>query len=157
MPRQQRVQVARQFERGEHVGLEDAAPFVLAVVGGRPADIVAGVVDQDVQPLAEVLDPVEQFAPLLLIGDIGGEHLHLALGKVLLQLRARGVQAGRVARGQQHVGAEAEQFAGDGAADAGAAAGDQRQVSVQPPASWVHAVSSCRAPRVPACTRPGVA
>ena len=91
------------------------------------------------QAFAEVLDPVEQLAALLVVGDVGDEGLDVALGEVLEQFGARRFERGGVARGQQHVGAEAEQLARDRAADAGAAAGDQRQLSVQAPTLRVHA------------------
>ena len=48
-----------------------------------------------------------------------------AYSTILEQFVAGGFEPGRIARGEQHVGAETEQLARDRAADAGAAAGDQ--------------------------------
>ena len=48
-----------------------------------------------------------------------------ALGEFVGQLVAHRFQRIGIARDQPHVGAEAQQVAGDGQADAGAGAGDQ--------------------------------
>ena len=140
------MRIARQFEGGEQVDLEDLPPLVLGVFGRGPGEVAAGIVDQDVQAVALVFHPVEQFAPLFVLGDVGDEDLHVALREVLRQFRARGLEPGGVARGQQHVGAESQQLARDRAADAGAAAGHQRQLSVEPPAPGVHAASFVPSP-----------
>src|SRR5690606_27578276 len=98
--------------------------------------------------------PVEQLPALLLDADVGGEALHLALGEVLEQFGAGGVEAGGVTRGQQHVGAEAEQLSRDRAADAGAAAGDKCELAVEPPAPGIHACSYRGPRRAGAVSRP---
>jgi hypothetical protein len=73
--------IARQLEGGEQVGLEDAAPLILGVVVGRLGDVAAGVVDQQVQAIGVVLDPVQDRLPVLVIGDVGGQAVDLPVGK----------------------------------------------------------------------------
>ena len=90
------------------------------------------------QAFAAILDPVEDFAALLVVDHVGDQRVHLAVGDFVGEFVARSFQCGRVARDDQHFGAEAEQFARDRASDAGTAAGHQRQLSVQPPAIGIH-------------------
>ena len=146
MLRQQRMRVARQFEGAEHVDLEDLAPLVLGVVVGGAGEVAAGVVDQDVEALALVLDPVEHLAPLFVVGDVADEGADVAVGKFLGQFVARGFQRVAVAGDDEHGGAEAEQFARDRAADAGAAAGHQRELAIEAPAVRVHVAFPGRSP-----------
>src|SRR5690606_32064705 len=56
----------------------------------------------------------------------------------------RGFQVQLVARHQQHLGAEAQQLARAGEADALAGTGDQRHLAVQPPAVRIHAMPPFR-------------
>src|SRR5690606_26189255 len=111
---------------------------VLGVLGGGATEVAAGVVDQDVEAFVLVLDPVEQFAALFVVGDVGDEGADVAAGDFLGQFVARGFQRAAAARGDQHAATETEQFARDRAADAGAAAGHQRELSIQSPAVRVH-------------------
>src|SRR3546814_17050023 len=69
------------------------------------------------------------FRSLLVVGDVGDQGADVAVGKFFGQFVARAFEAVAVARGNQHAGAEAEQLARDRQADAGAAAGHQRQLS----------------------------
>src|SRR5690606_16112899 len=134
-----RVRVAREFEGAEQVDLEDLPPFVFGVVDRGPGQVAAGVVDQDVQAFALVLHPVEQLAALLVVGDVGDQRAQVAVRVLLEQVFARDFKRIAVARGDQHARAEAQQLGGDRAADAGAAARDQGELSVEAPARPVHA------------------
>src|SRR3546814_16042851 len=136
--RQQRIGVAREFEGAEQVDLEDLAPLVLGVLGAGSGEVAAGIVDQDVEAFVLVFDPVEQLAALFVVGDVGDQGADVAVGEFFGQFVASAFEAVAVARGNQHAGAEAEQLARDRQADAGAAAGYKRQLSVQSPAVRVH-------------------
>ena len=83
------MRIARQLERREQVGLEDAAPLVLGVVNRSLAQIAAGVVDQQVQAVGVVLDLVQDLAPVLVVGHIGGQRQDAALGIGIGQFVAR--------------------------------------------------------------------
>src|SRR3546814_4521138 len=73
VPGQQRIGVAREFEGAEQVDLEDLAPLVLGVLGAGSGEVAAGIVDQDVEAFVLVFDPVEQFAALFVVGDVGDQ------------------------------------------------------------------------------------
>ena len=136
---QQRIGIAGKLERREQVDLEDLAPLVLGVVDDCATTVAAGVVDQDVEAFAAILDPVEDFASLLLVGDIGDQCMHFAIRDFVGEFVAGALQRRGVARDDQDFSAEAEKFARNCAADAGTATGDQRQLPVESPAIGVHA------------------
>src|SRR3546814_4897102 len=75
---------------------------------------------------------------MFVVGDVGDQGADGAVGEFFGQFVASAFEAVAVARGNQHAGAEAEQLARDRQADAGAAAGYKRQLSVQSPAVRVH-------------------
>jgi len=137
-PDTQRVCVARQFERREQIRLEDPAPLVFGVFGGRLADVAAGVVYKNVQAIAVVFHPVQDFASVLVIGDVGGQAMDFAVRVGIGQLVARHLQRIRIAADDQQVRPEAQQFARDRQADAGAGAGDQCGLSIQSPTLRAH-------------------
>ena len=135
---EQREGETAQFEGREQVGLEDVAPFLVGVVHGRLAGIGAGVVDQDLKSGAQVLDPVEDLAALLGVGDVGGERAHIRVRELLLEFIDGDIQRVLVARDDHHVGAQLQQLGGDRPADAGTRARDQRHLPVQTPAVRAH-------------------
>src|SRR3546814_8372585 len=94
-------------------------------------EVAAGIVDQDVEAFVLVFDPVEQFAALLVVGDVGDQGADVAVGKFFGQFVARAFEAVAVARGNQHAGAEAEQLARDRQADAGAARSEEHTSELQ--------------------------
>jgi hypothetical protein len=138
--RQQRMGVAAQFERREDVGFERRAPFVIGVVHRGFHHVAPGVVDEQVQAVAEILHPVEDFLALLCIAHVRGEGAHAAAVEFVFEFVAALLQQIGITCHQQHVGAEAKQFARRGEADAGTRTGNQRHLSIQPPA-LPHAVS----------------
>ncbi|MNV45070.1 hypothetical protein D3C71_1368550 [compost metagenome] len=138
VPRQQRVRIARQFERRKQVGLEDPAPLVFGVFGGRLADVAAGIVDQDVQAIAVVFHPVQDFAAVLVIGDVGSQAMDLTIRVGISQFIAGHLQRIRIAADDQQVRTEAQQFARDRQADAGTRTGDQCGLSIQSPTLRAH-------------------
>ena len=111
MFRQQRVRVTRQFEGGEQVDLENAAPLFLGVIHRGLGQVAAGVVDQQVEAVGMVFHPVEDLAAVFVVGDIGGHGMDATIGEFVQQFVAHHFQCVRVARDQHHVGAKAEQFA----------------------------------------------
>src|SRR3546814_11121547 len=116
-------------------------------------EVAAGIVDQDVEAFVLVFDPVEQFAALLVVGDVGDQGADVAVGKFFGQFVARAFEAVALARGNQHAGADAEPLARDRQADAAAAAGPPRQLTVQSPAVRIHSGPPLRVgPRI--ATRP---
>jgi hypothetical protein len=86
-----------------------------------------------VQALALVLDPVQDRLAVRVVGHVGG-HGQDVLRRILFgQLVARVLQRVLLARHKQQVRAQRSQLARDRQADAGAGAGHQCQLSVQPP------------------------
>lgn len=85
-----------------------------------------------------VFHPIQDGAALFIVGDIGGQPMQLALGKLVGKLIARLRQGIGIACHHQQVGTEAEQFARDGQADAGTGAGDEGGLSIQPPTVRCH-------------------
>jgi hypothetical protein len=138
MLRELRLRQPAQFPVREQVVLEQRAPLGFVVVERGARLVATGVVDQQMQFIAEVVQPVEQFGALLGIGDVGGEGDQLGLREIVLQFEPRGLQCSAVAGDHAQRGAEAEQLAADGQADAGAGTGDQGGVGVEAPASVAH-------------------
>src|SRR3546814_596996 len=101
VPGQQRIGVAREFEGAEQVDLEDLAPLVLGVLGAGSGEVAAGIVDQDVEAFVLVFDPVEQFAALFVVGDVGDQGADVAVGEFFGQFVASAFEAVAVARGDQ--------------------------------------------------------
>ena len=110
---------------GIHFGMEKRAGDLAELRRGGKTGRLRRRIDQDVDAAAELLHRQhKRLAHLLVAGGIGA-HAHHAPPRLRGQLGRRGSQGLRIARQQRHIGTFLRQHAGDGLADAAAAAGDQ--------------------------------
>ncbi len=105
------------------------------------------------QAVGVVFHPIQDRAALFIVGDIGGQPVQFALGKLVGKLIARLRQGIGIARHHQQVGTEAEQLARDGKTNPGTGAGDEGGLSIQPPTVRCHVVILFKAQETAAATQ----